>query len=168
MRLLNINGPINAGKTTVAKVLAQQLPQALFIEVDDLLSDAEQEKLGLDFKAGIALRLERLDEKLRQLIAAGQHQLIIFAYPMSAANHLRWSALAVKDIDFKSVTLAPDLDACLINRGTRDLTEWETNRIHQMYDQSFQKPEHADLVINNTHQTPNETAAQILQHFGLK
>ena len=168
MLLLNINGPINAGKTTVAKLLAQQLPGALFIEVDDLLSDEEQEELNLDFKGSIALRLERLDTTLQKLIAEGTHPLVIFAYPLSASNHARWSALQGHGVQLKYITLAPDLETCLTNRGTRELTAWETNRIQQMYDQGFQKPEHADLVINNTHQTPAETATQIIRHFNLK
>lgn len=41
MKIINVNGPINAGKTTISKFLADKLPQTLFIEVDDLLSDAE-------------------------------------------------------------------------------------------------------------------------------
>ena len=168
MLLLNINGPINAGKTTVAKLLAQQLPGALFIEVDDLLSDVEQEELGLDFKGSIALRLERLDALLRKQIAKNTHPLVIFAYPMSEGNYARWIALAGQGVEFKSVTLSPDLEACLTNRGTRDLAEWETNRIQQMYDLGYHNPPQADLVINNTHQTPQQTVEQIISHFSLK
>ena len=44
MLILNINGPINAGKSTVSKILLNLLPSATLIEVDDLLSDEEQEK----------------------------------------------------------------------------------------------------------------------------
>ena len=47
MRIININGPINAGKTTISKLLSACLLQSLFIEVDDLLSDEEQADLGL-------------------------------------------------------------------------------------------------------------------------
>ena len=39
MLILNTNGPINAGKTTVSKLLAKMLPEALFVEIDDLLTD---------------------------------------------------------------------------------------------------------------------------------
>ena len=50
MKIININGPINSGKTTVSKLLAEQMSDALFIEVDDLLSDEEQETLGLSME----------------------------------------------------------------------------------------------------------------------
>lgn len=168
MLLLNINGPINAGKTTVAKLLAKQLPHAMFIEVDDLSTDEEEKELGLDFKGRIALRLERLDAALRKQIADNIHPLVIFAYPMSEGNYARWIALAGKGVEFKSVTLSPDLEVCLTNRGTRDLTEWETNRIQQMYDLGYHNPPQADLVINNTHQIPQQTVDQIISHFNLK
>ena len=39
MQIININGPINAGKSTISKLLTQKLSNAIFIEVDDLLSD---------------------------------------------------------------------------------------------------------------------------------
>ena len=42
MLILNINGPINSGKTTVSKILSEQLENTLFIEVDDLLGDDEE------------------------------------------------------------------------------------------------------------------------------
>ena len=46
MLILNINGPINSGKSTVSKILVQQLKSARFIEVDDLLSDEVRHVLG--------------------------------------------------------------------------------------------------------------------------
>lgn len=33
MKIININGPINAGKTTISKLLVSELKVALFIEV---------------------------------------------------------------------------------------------------------------------------------------
>jgi uridine kinase len=53
MLILNINGPINSGKSTVSKILLNLLPNATFIEVDDLLSDEEQEKMGLSLQEGL-------------------------------------------------------------------------------------------------------------------
>lgn len=52
MLILNINGPINAGKTTVSKILVNMLSRATFIEVDDLMSEAEQEKRGCPCNKG--------------------------------------------------------------------------------------------------------------------
>lgn len=41
MLILNINDPINSGKTTVSKILVNLLSKAVFIEVDELMSDEE-------------------------------------------------------------------------------------------------------------------------------
>ncbi|NCB50065.1 MAG: hypothetical protein EOM53_05265 [Alphaproteobacteria bacterium] len=37
MLIVNINGPINSGKTTVSKILEKKMQNAVFIEGDDLL-----------------------------------------------------------------------------------------------------------------------------------
>lgn len=81
MLLININGPINSGKTTISKILSSKIENSLFIEVDDLLSDEEKEHLGLGFKESIALRLERLDKLLKEHVSQNKYQVIIFAYP---------------------------------------------------------------------------------------
>ena len=62
MKIININGPINAGKTTICKLLQEKLSQSLFIEVDDLLLDDEQENLKLTREQGWAERLKRLNQ----------------------------------------------------------------------------------------------------------
>lgn len=65
MLILNINGPINSGKSTVSKILVQQLKSACFIEVDDLLSDGERHLLGLNREEGWRERIRRLQEIVR-------------------------------------------------------------------------------------------------------
>lgn len=160
MILLNINGPINSGKSTVAKIVSGSLEKSLFIEVDDLLSDDEQDVLGLDFMAGILERLARLEKKIRQ--EKHNFDVIIFAYPMNKNNYELWKKLEEENSRFVNVTLSPSLEKCLTNRGTRELTEWETNRIKQMYAEKFNEPENSDLLINNDDLTPQETATKII------
>ena len=46
MKIINIGGAINAGKSTVSKIVARNLEKTVFIEVDDLLSDDEDAKLA--------------------------------------------------------------------------------------------------------------------------
>ena len=52
MKIVNIGGAINSGKSTVAGILTEKLKNAVFIEVDDLLSD-EEAALFPDFPARI-------------------------------------------------------------------------------------------------------------------
>lgn len=161
--ILNINGPINSGKSTVSKLLEQQLDNALFIEVDYLISDAEEKALGLSMREGWRERLNRLDKMVEQL-KKRNHHYIIFAYPMDEENYQRWCKFADLNTVFLNITLSPSLEVCLQNRGTRNLTEWEQSRIKDMYEANFHAPLHSDLIIDNSRQTPQQTV-QIIMNF---
>lgn len=160
MKIVNINGPINSGKSTISKILVKLLPSAVFIEVDELLPDDEQSALGLDFKAGIAERLKRLDAEVKKHIASKQYDYIIFAYPMNARNYSLWKNM-VENNSLVCITLSPSLEKCLQNRGTRDPTAFEVNRIKEMYRQEYHCPSKADLIVYNDNQTPEQTAQEI-------
>ncbi|MBP5399479.1 MAG: hypothetical protein J6Y53_03580 [Alphaproteobacteria bacterium] len=164
MLLLNINGPINSGKTTVSKILVNILPKAIFIEVDELMSDEEQEKLGLYLEDGWKERQRRLDEKLLALKQSHEYENVIFAYPIAEESYKKWAAMADENTRFVNVTLAPSLEVCLKNRGTRKLNDWERKRIREMYEEGYQKRPYSDLIINNDDQTPEQTA-EIVKNF---
>lgn len=162
IKVININGPINSGKTTVSKLLVQQLLSSVFIEVDELLSDEEKASLKLDFKGSIIERLSRLEIEIKKNLLLKKYDYIIFAYPMNNKNYNRWQNMVANN-QLICITLAPSLENCLINRGTRELDEWEINRIKEMYQQGFHQPNDADLIINNDKQTPQETVLTILE-----
>lgn len=107
MLILNINGPINSGKTTVSKILVNLLPNATFIEVDELMSDEEEAKLGLSIQDGWAERQKRLNETLLALKQSRQYETIIFAYPISENSYKTWSSMADENTRFINITLAP-------------------------------------------------------------
>lgn len=90
MLIININGPINSGKTTVSKLLSKQLPISFFIEVDDLLSDGEQKLLGLSVKAGWQERTKRLKKIIEEEKQKKQYKSIVFAYPMTDKLFNEW------------------------------------------------------------------------------
>ncbi len=83
MKIININGPINAGKTTISKLLAQNISGALFIEVDDLLSDDERNALGLSVREGWMERVNRLAKIIAEEKKLKRYENIIFAYPIT-------------------------------------------------------------------------------------
>lgn len=162
MKIININGPINSGKSTVSKILVNLLPKAVFIEVDELLPDEEQQLLKLDFKAGIAERLKRLKIEIQKYISANHHDYVIFAYPMNNKNYNLWKTM-VGDNPFICITLSPSLEKCLSNRGNRELNSFEINRIKEMHQQKYHCPASADLIIYNDNQSPEQTVAEILE-----
>lgn len=157
MLILNINGPINSGKSTVSKILVNLLPNAIFIEVDELMSDEEEAKLGLSTQDGWAERQKRLNETLLALKQSRKYETVIFAYPISENSYKKWSSMADDTTKFLNITLAPSLEECLKNRGTRELDDWERNRIKEMYEEGYQNRSYSDFIINNDHQTPKET-----------
>ena len=158
MLILNINGPVNSGKSTVSKLLVKMLPKATFIEVDDLMSDEEQKKLGLSLQQGWKERHKRLNEKLLTLKQSHEYETVIFAYPIADNTYADWKAMEDENTRSMNITLAPSLEECLKNRGTRKLTEWEQKRIRQMYKEGYQNRPYSDFIINNDNQTPQETA----------
>ena len=162
MRIININGPINSGKSTIAKMLQAELPNCLFVEVDELLPDEEEEKLNLRREEGWAERLNRLDKILAQEKNLGRYENIVFSYPMTEKNYRRWNLQKDENREFINITLAPKLEICLQNRGVRELTAQEIERIKEMYREGYNCPKSADLIIDNSVQTPEETLQKVL------
>ncbi len=167
MRIININGPINSGKSTISKLLVKALPYALFFEVDDLLSDEEQESLGLSLQQGWQERTNRLHQNIIQEKNKQQYQNIIFAYPITAKTYAEWKQWEDKNTKFINITLSPKLEVCLQNRGARKLEEGEKNRIKEMYKEGYANPAFADLIIDNSTQTPQQTLQHILDFLSL-
>ena len=161
MLILNINGPINSGKTTVSKLLVNLLPEATFIEVDELMSDEEEYQLKISREEGWAERQRRLNEKLLSFKKLRTYETVIFAYPIVESSYKTWSEMADESTKFINITLSPTLEECLKNRGTRELVDWERKRIREMYDEGYHQRPFADLIINNDHQTPEQTAEVI-------
>ncbi len=162
MKVVNINGPINSGKSTVSKLLVKKLDNALFIEVDDLLSDEEQELLGLHMEEGWKERTDRLYKLVNEYKKTKQYGVIVFAYPISENLYDEWKTFEDETTLFVNITLAPSLEVCLTNRGQRELAGWEISRIKQMYDEGYHNREFADLIIDNSNQTSQETVDEIL------
>lgn len=161
MKIININGPINAGKTTISKMLASEIPNSLFIEVDDLLSDEEQEQLGLSMQQGWTERTNRLDKIVRKEKELKRYKIIVFAYPIAENTYKEWKSWEDEGDKFINITLAPKLDVCLQNRGNRVLEEWEKIRIKEMYRENYHSPKFADLIIDNSVQTPEQTLQEV-------
>lgn len=163
MQIININGPINSGKSTISKLLEKELPNALFIEVDDLLSDEEQEKLGLKMEQGWQERTNRLAKIVNTEKQNKAYDNIVFAYPISENLYNEWKLWQDENTKFINITLAPKLEVCLTNRGTRELEEAEKHRIVQMYAEGYHNRAYSDLIIDNSVQTPSETLDTILK-----
>lgn len=165
MRIININGPINSGKSTTSKLLQPKLPDSTFIEVDDLMTDEEESSLGLGREEGWEERLKRLDKIIIQEKELRRYKNIVFAYPMTDNLHRRWKLWEDDNTKLICITLSPEFEICLQNRGTRLISEDEKIRIKEMYDAGYHTSRFADLIIDNSHQTPLETVQIILRYL---
>lgn len=165
MRIININGPINSGKSTTSKLLHPLLLSSIFIEVDDLMTDEEESSLGLSREEGWAERLKRLDNIIIQEKKLQRYENIVFAYPMTDNLHRQWKLWEDDNTKLICITLSPKIEICLQNRGTRIISEDEKIRIKEMYLAGYNTSQFADLIIDNGKQTPQETVKTILDYL---
>lgn len=153
--IIFINGSINSGKSTIAKNLAEEIPNSVVLEIDvlrDLIKIVPLDK-------AIPINLENTVLLTRNFVK--HHFNVLIPYPLSKKNH-DFLIEGLKDIKEKmhTFTLNPSIEIVLGGRG-RKLTEWEKERIKHHYKIKINKPDFG-MIIDNSHQTPEETTAQIL------
>jgi len=154
--IIFINGSINSGKSTVTKLLARELPNTALIEIDVLREMIE----WMPLEKAIPLNLENAVSLIRNF--AKRNLNVIVPYPMSLKNYdYMMASLGDLGVMISVFTLAPKLEKVLTNRGTRELTDWERQRIQHHYDTDIHKPNFGE-IIDNTEQTPEETVKIIL------
>lgn len=155
--ILFLNGSINAGKSTVAKVLAQILPNTVVVEPDDF--DKEESDLPLD---------QRFQQNLEDALAVVKAEVragksCIVPYPLSQKSY-EFAVATVKDVEQKifACTLNPGLVDASRNRGTRELTDWERERIKHHHAIGIHQPAFG-FIVDNSKQTPEQTAQEIVK-----
>ena len=160
--IIFINGSINAGKSTVAKILAKELPGMALIEVDALREMIE----WMPLEQTIQINLENAVSLIKNFSKNGLSSIV--AYPLSQKSHdYLMSQLESLNEKIYFFTLSPKLEKVLTNRGKRELTGWETERIKHHYERGIHKPDFGE-TIDNSEQTPEETAKIILERIKSK
>lgn len=153
--IILLNGSINSGKTTVAKQLIRILPRTAHVEVDSL----REFIAWMPLAEAVPLNLRNAVAVTRNFVAHGLN--VVLSYPLPQDDYdCLVRGLGSLGVTIHCVTLNPDLAVALTNRGTRGLIEWELKRIPYHYETGINNPSFG-IVIDNTHQTPEETARQI-------
>ena len=154
-----LNGSINAGKTTVARALMTLLPRTAHVEVDALREFVR----CLPLAEAIPVSLENAAAVTRNLVRRGFH--VVLTYPLGQEDYdyllAQFADLATPVYTF---TLSPQLAVALADRGERTLSAHERRRIREQYADNRHCPRFG-VCIDNTAQTPAETAAAILDHI---
>lgn len=153
--IIFINGSINSGKSTIAKRLSEKIPNLIVLEIDvlrDLIKFVPLDK-------AIPINLENTVLLTKNFVK--HHFNVLIPYPLSKKNY-DFLVEGLNNIKEKiyTFTLNPSIQVVLEGRG-RKLTEWEKERIKHHYKIKINKPDFG-TIIDNSHQTPDETTNQIL------
>lgn len=153
--IIFINGSINSGKSTVSKILSEKLGNTAVIEIDHLRYFI----YWMPLDKSIPINLEGACLLIKNFNKYGLN--VIIPYPLSQNNY----EFVINDLkDLKNMhfmTLNPDIDEVLKKRG-RDLSDKELDRIKYHYEIGINNPKFG-TIIDNTKQTPEETADEILK-----
>ena len=155
--IMLLSGSINSGKTTVSKQLVQMLPRTAHVKVDDLHDFTE----WMPLLEAIPLCLQNAAAVTRNSVKFGLNAVISMPLRQQDYDYLM-RELQPLGVPIHCVTLNPSMAVALTNRGARELTEWELQRIPQLYAEGIHNPAFG-IIIDNAHQTPEETARQILE-----
>jgi cytidylate kinase len=144
---------MNSGKTTTSRLLARKIG-ATFINIDDLRDTIADFNIETDFPKVITLAIETINNHL----ADGRD--VVANYVITQKDYDRLTKeLKTKNQYF--ITLAPKLEAIQTQRGDRELSEWEMQRIKHHYDIGIANPKFGH-VIDNSELTVEETVDRIL------
>ncbi|HEF5872916.1 TPA: shikimate kinase [Burkholderia cenocepacia] len=155
LTVIHLNGPINSGKSTIGAALAQALPGARFVDGDD--HDAPEDA-PFDVQWAIAL------ERLVRCITDTHKRFLVVAYPIGEAEFARLRAACdARSARLFVVTLAPPEAVARSNRGARVLTDWERERVAQMYREGYASRTFSDCLVDTSHMSVDACATEIAQ-----
>ncbi len=160
--IIIIDGSINSGKTTVSGLIASMVPNTAHVEVDSLRHFVH----WLPLEEAIPISLENAASVALNLVARGMH--VVIDYPLGAEDHQYLVDRLAKTAEMvHTFTLSPSLSVAVENRGNRELSARAKRRIREQYEyRKSHSP--VGLPIDNTHQTPEETAETIVKELGLR
>jgi adenylate kinase family enzyme len=157
--IIFIDGNMNAGKSTVAKLLARQIDRPAVVEIDELRHFIS----WMDVRDTIRLNWENALLLTKNFIKNDFN--VIVPYPISIDNY-NFIASQLVDVDAKLyfITLNPPTRVLLKNRGTRRLSRNEKVRIGELDKNGIAKQEYG-LMIDNSKQEAQETVNEILSYI---
>ncbi len=150
-RLIWLNGAVNSGKTATAKAIQSLLPQTAHVEVDSLNAFINwmplDDSIPIDLDNAVAVATVSFSRGLN----------VVVTYPLGATCHARVSRTT---LPFRFFTLRPSLETCLQDRGQRQLSDWERQRVSFHHGGGIR----LDIgeVIDNSSMTIAQCASKVL------
>lgn len=154
--IILINGSINSGKTTVSKIISKELKNTAHVEIDSLREFIDfiplEKSIPINFENAVLVAKNFVKYDLN----------VVISYPISRSKYdMLTQELKDLNVPIIAFTLRPSLEIALKDRGERKLDDWEKERIKHHYDTDVANPTYGE-VIDNSNQTPEETAKYIL------
>ena len=148
--IIFINGSINSGKTTIAKLLADKIGNCAVLEVDNLHEFIE----WMPIEKAVPINLENAISLIENFDKNDLN--VVIPYPLSERNYeyIKNNLKVKSKIYFFTLNL--DLSEVLKDRGNRKLDDWERGRIKHHYEIGINSPSFGK-TIETTNQTPEET-----------
>lgn len=156
--IIFLSGSINSGKTTIAGLLKKEFPRIAHIEVDTIhdmygwmpLEDA----IPLNLQNTLSLTLNLIKEDID----------VIITYPLNKNEYEFFNKNLPLEVDRFFFTLNPMLEYALTNRGSRELSELEIERVKHHYQTGINNPDFGIIIDNSAH-TPLDTMNEILYYI---
>ena len=139
MTVIWLNGTIGSGKTAVGRAVAALLPQARFVDGDDLAGPS-----GLPNRQ----RWRMAVDALLRLVRCRWPARLVVAYPLAAADARRLRAACACRV-LLVVNLATPLPIVLRGRGGRVLSAGERRRVREMFSEGYHRRRFADMTLTN-------------------
>jgi AAA+ ATPase superfamily predicted ATPase len=156
--IIVLNGPINSGKSTVAKLLAKKIPKTAVVEVDVI-----REFLVMEGSEGWEISFRAAIELVEGFVREGVSVILVYHITKSDFENIEKRFSNVPVFGF---TLKPTKETLLQNRGDRPLNEYLVSKIENTYDSEEYLGDYG-VVIDNTNQTSEETVDFILKSIVL-
>lgn len=157
--IIFINGNMNSGKSTISDLLREKIDNPAVVEIDELRAFIKQ----VPIEQAVPINWQNAIACTKNL--SGHNFNVIIPYPLSENNYQYVTEeLANLNIPIYFITLNPSLNVLSKNRGTRELSQREVDRIKVLHEQGIADNSYG-LVIDNSNQTPEETVAEILEYI---
>lgn len=130
------------------------------VNVDDLNDTIPNFSLATDLDKSMDLAIKTINKSL----ASGRN--VVANYVVREKDFNRFK----KEIDTNEqyvITLAPRLEVAQSQRGDRELTEWELQRIKYHYDTGIASPNFG-YVVDNSDMSAEETASTIINLLNIE
>lgn len=150
--IIFLNGSINSGKSTIAKLLAEKLGNSAIVEVDSLRDFID----WMPLEESIPINLENAVAVVKVFVKNNLN--VIIPYPLDKENY---NYLVSELNELYVFTLSPRLEVALQDRGSRKLTQWEKERIKYHYSVGINNPDFG-IIIDNSDETEEQTVDRIL------